>query len=425
MCPVLRGEVPPLPPRELAELRDKLERTWGHTSIPTPSGPLLAVRVPTEEPDLLQDLETATDHLPPLELSGYRGAILVGDRAHLGVSIDMLHSLVDSRREVEAGWLAGHRKRLMSWEFQITRLPSDAERRLRAVIRVAVTRVAEMGEREFDELAEILPRVKAASPGQCRPAFAYLIAHEDHVRIEGGRFFSELERRAQRIQERRNNAAKQKREESYEIARGHIARIEEQNKRSSSRPHERRTSAHRYRREPRAVAPEPRPARTEPRSTRHRHEAPASQEVAREPRAPSPRHETGPRGPSPQAPAPPRRASADSRFLAAERHAGQVDHLKKLLQEAGYETRHRLVVDEVPLALAAARPEGYPRRVLVSFHQRLGPDEARRILRVTRGAGAELAVVVAEQIEEGVDRVTLATNLKVIAPEAVMGLRLD
>lgn len=378
------------------------------------------VRVPTDRPDLLRDLEAATDHLPPLDLAGFRGAILIGDQAHLGVSIDMLHSLVSARQATETGWLAQHRARMGPWNFEIARLPSDPERRLRALIRVEADRVDRLGEGDFDELASLLPQIKKKSPGGCRPAFCYLIAHEDHVRIDGARFFGELERRAERIRQRQELALKRKRESSYEVAIGHIARIEEQKNRRNPpsgpapRPDETRTRGDRYQREhTRRHIIEPPPHRAPERpSTR-----PPVQERF------TPRERTS-REESPIGP-PLERPGLDPRFKAERAHPEELQRIKNLLREAGYETREHLVVDGVPLSLAAARPEGYPRRVLVTFHERLGEDEARRILRTTKGAGAELALAVTAHKQKGVDRVTLATNLKVIAPEAVDSLRLD
>ncbi len=467
MCPVLRGEASPLPQKELTALRDSLSRDWGHRTITTSSGPLLVMRVPAGKPDLLNHLETATDALPPLDFSEYRGAVMIGDEAHLGVSIDMLHSLVDTRRATEANWLAQHRPQLPAGGFMVQRLPSDPQRRLRAVIRVDVDRVTQLGEADFDELATLLEPIKQESPGQCRPAFAYLVAHEDHVRIEGGRFFSELEQRARRAREREERTRHRKREESYETALGHIARIEERNKRrktpdpfASSRsdrfdPPLRSTRAARSSYSARSTrsthlpysarstdttrttpppverAPADRTTRTRHKTRRERpsfevppayrdHERPAHEETRQRT---GPRTDLAPRETTRAPIEPP--APSDPHFASVDAHPEQYEHLKTLLRDAGYETRERFVVDGVPLALAAARPEGYPRRVLVAFSARLEEDEARRMLRVARSVGAELALAITPDAAAGVERVTLATNLKVIAPDAVMQLRLD
>lgn len=448
MCPVLRGEASPLPQKELTALRDSLSREWDHRTVTTPSGPLLVMRVPAGRPDLLNHLETATDALPPLDFSGYIGAVMIGDEAHLGVSIDMLHSLVDTRRATEANWLAQHRTKLPAGGFTVQRLPSDPQRRLRAVIRVDVDQVSRLGETEFDELTTLLEPIKAKSPGGCRPAFAYLVAHEDHVRIEGGRFFSELEHRVKRAREREQRARQRKRGDSYETALGHLARIEEQNKRRKAHdpltprrrqdPQDpfrapRRTSrASRDSRNlrddhssvGRASIDRPARPRREPPSydSRPGHSREESHERARHDRRPSidPPATSAPPVPRGEPP-----ARSDPHFEPVDAHPEQYGHLKTLLGDAGYETRERFVVDGVPLALAAARPEGYPRRVLVAFSSRLEADEARRMLRVARSVGAELALAITPEAAPGVERVTLATNLKVIDPDAVMQLRLD
>jgi hypothetical protein len=424
MCPVLRGELPPIPSTELAGLRDSLERSFGHNSVSTPSGPLLVVRVPVPQPDLIRDLEAAADHLPPLDLQGYRGAVLIGDQAQLGVSIDMLRSLLSTRMEAEIRWLEQRRSELAPWDFTVARLPSDAHRRLRVILHVDRKQVSGMMEKDFDHLAGLLPQIRSRCPGGCTPAFVYLVAQEDHVRIEGERFFGELEARLERVRRRNDQAERRKREETYQIARGHIARIEE-----------RRAQQQRTRGPPADLLP------TRTRADRYRthtasplEQTPVGRKKSVEDLGPSQGSRTKPPL-MPGSPAQRRRDDAgggrsvslsnDPLFRGAMRYTQQVDHLRGLLKDAGYETKERLVVDAVPLALAAARPEGYPRRVLATFYDRLGVDDARRILRVARGASAELALIITPETEDGVDRVTLATNLKVIAPEAVAGLRLD
>lgn len=445
MCPVLRGEASPLPQKELTALRDTLSRDWGHRTLSTPSGPLLVMRVPADRPDLLTHLETATDHLPPLDYSEYRGAVMIGDGAHLGVSIDMLRSLIDTRRASEANWLTQHRRRLSAGTFTIERLPSDPQRRLRAVIRVDADQVSQLAENDFDALATLLEPIKEASPGQCRPAFAYLVAHEDHVRIEGGRFFSELDQRADRLREREERARRRKRESSYETALGHLARIEEQKRRRKapdplaqrprhgpfdapfrSRSTKERAAMDPPRRTRREETPDLPPGFSPGARERLRHDAPPGPFARRQQRRSSLADAMA--GPmvdpvaEPVAEPPARR---DPQFEAVDAHPEQYQHLKTVLLEAGYETRERFVVDGVPLALAAARPQGYPRRVLVAFSSRLEGDEARRMLRVARSVAAELAIAITAHKAPDVDRVTLATNLKVIAPDAVMQLRLD
>lgn len=417
MCPILRGEALPLPAQELRELRERLPREYADAVVPGGSGPLFVIRVPHREPDFLRDLEAAADVLPYRDLRGFRGVLLVGDRAHMGVSCDMLRALLEGREQAERDWVKTQRSTLEPWAFHVGRMPSDPQRRLRAVFRVDVESVEDLDEPDFDRLADMLPTVKASSPGQSRPMRAYIVADVDHAALDGGQFFSELERRRRRRIEREEERHRADVNERHDLAIAHLERILE--KRGEQRSSEREELR-------RSIAPPPAPRRTTAAPARPETLPPVDVLPSR------PQADAAPSYPvatsasastpvAPAAPVAPPPPQVDL-FEAAARHPESVAILRESLTQAGYKVKEQLVVRGQPIVLAGARLDRYPTRVLVAFFRTLNAEDARELLLTGRGVGAELILGVAEDTGEGVDRVTLATNLKVIHPDAVPDL---
>ena len=115
--------------------------------------------------------------------------------------------------------------------------------------------------------------------------------------------------------------------------------------------------------------------------------------------------------------------AADPRFADVDRHPAAFAALRSALSGAGYRTKERLVVRDLPFALAGARDQGYPAKVLVAFTGRLDGPLARRLLDTGRSVGTELIVAVADAVEPDAEKAVLATNVKIVAPGDVPALR--
>lgn len=412
MSPMLRGEALPLPAKEMASLRADLDREYGDSVVPTTSGPLYIIRVPHGEPDFLRDLEAAVDVLPYRDLRGYRAVLLIGDRAHMGVSIDMLRSLLEARERSQSDWLQRLRGQLAVGDFHLGRVPTDPQRRLRAVFHVEVDSVTQLEEADFNRLAEMLPDVKAAAPGQVRPAFAYLLARDDHVQLDGGPFFTDLERRRRRREERQAHREVSELEERHDLAVAHLDRVLKQ--RGETMPRSASRGAPRFESRP-AAGHASSPART-----RHDRAAPTRPAAISPPLGSTPERDSLRTPPAPPAPIEPARPDP---FAAMVRHTEPARMLRGALDAAGYKTKERLMVRDAPIAFAAARPDGYPGRVLATFVDHLDAAYAQRLLLVGRSVGAELVLVVADRVDPAAEKTVLATNLKILDPEAVAAVR--
>ncbi|MBW3581874.1 MAG: hypothetical protein KY455_02140 [Euryarchaeota archaeon] len=408
MSPMLRGEALPLPAREVDDLRGSLDRTYGDQRVDTPGGPWLVVRVPRRQPDFMGDTEAAAETIPYRDLRGFRGVILLGDAAMMGVATETFRSLLESREAEERRWVATLRVRLPPWDYAIERRPDDRHRRLAFALRVDTESVEDLGEAPFDDIAARLDEIKRASPRMERPLHAYLIAHTDHVRLDGARFFTELESRHKRNQERKARVERRRLEERRAAA---LEELERLNARTRSPVEE-------------VEVPRAAPDKTPPPVQTQRPDD-IMTELRQRFRPSDPA--TGPTAAPKTTPplAPPTPPASPSRFTFAERHPETVGTLRQALDAAGYRVKERMLVRGVPVVLAAVRLEGYPTRVLVTMMERLEADEARRLLKTGRGVGADLVLAVVDEVTKEAEKVALATNLKTVARDAVGALRFD
>lgn len=435
MSPMLRGEAVPLPRKELDELRADLARHYGDQVVETGGEPVLVVRVPHRVPDFLRDVEGAAETIPYRDLRGFRAVVLIGDDRDMGVSAEMLRALLEERERTERDWVAGHRVKLRPGTFTVERLPADPQRRLGAVFRVDADSVQDLDESAFDDVAEALPEVKRASPGGVRPAFAFVVAHADHVRLPGARFFTELETKQKVRQREALEAKKRALEEKHEAALAAMRRIEKRRaEATAARAADRAPSV--PTRSPSTASPPLRPSR----GTGGR----SADDILAEVRAelgkdtpvrpasttamPPPPADVAPplsASPQPAAPEPATTAPStpDPAFDPAYRHPAAMGAIRHALDAAGYKIKDELMVQGVPITFAAARPEGYPSRVLVTFWGRLEPDDARRLIKLGRSIDVELLLAVAEDIPQETERVALATNLKAVPVEAAGHVR--
>lgn len=206
MAATRRLQPSPVPTPELAQLKETLDPHYG-SSLWDPEGQrVLVVRVPRDEPDLVNDLEQAVEHLAPADLSNTPSCLLVGHtKSHL-VSTHLLHDLMVARLDFDARQCAGLRAGIGAGQYRMFKAPEDPHKLLRMLVRVGRPSVADVTEDDLEAvLVEVGPR--AEQPPYKDVQVVYLVADKDHLRITGPVFVGDLRSRWSEQAERRHLAA--------------------------------------------------------------------------------------------------------------------------------------------------------------------------------------------------------------------------
>lgn len=122
---------------------------------------------------------------------------------------------------------------------------------------------------------------------------------------------------------------------------------------------------------------------------------------------------------SPSTPIPPRVATpplpandSGAAIVARVSPAAPELILAQRFKEAGYEVVEGLRAQGTAFAFAAHRPNG--RRVLVKRAEAFGPDDAAALAQLVAALGADVALVVADQVKPGTRLATWGTRLEVV-----------
>ncbi len=411
----------PLPASEIQRMRETLASAYGSEVWEGAGQRILVVRVPSAEPDLVNDLEASIEHLAPGDVQDLTGCLLVGTERSLAVATHPLRDLMALRMASDRAQAQTLRRDLPAPHgHHLFRAPDDPRRHWRLGIRVPHDKVRDLDETDLQRIAgELGPRLE--EPDLASVVAVYLVAATDDVRIDADLFFQDLRGRYDPEARAREEA------EALRLA-------EETNRR---RREEERTALLQdlQTRFPRvAVAP----VRSAPEAVAWE-AAPELGEIhaavdqiapsAPSPPAPSsgPAVLSGPASaqgepaaapvpavapPTPPAPPPPPARPPWSETLAAS------------LKGAGYDLLWDPGVAGHTVDLAAEREGDYPQRVIVRLLDRLTPGDAEALLAAAKDLAADLALAVAPEAEDEARKRLIATKAKWLAPDALGQLRL-
>lgn len=196
----------PLPGAELERLKSSLARQYGAQVWEGAGERILVVRVPRGEPDVVNDLEAAVEHLSPSDPDGITAALLVGDEKTLAVPVHPFMELMAQRVRFDHEQCTQLRTRLAPGAHLTYRAPGDPRKVLRLALRVGHPSVQDAGDTDLDAWSAALgPDLDAGKLNGVRAV--YLVADGDEVRIDAVLFFQDLRKHAADAKARHEMAA--------------------------------------------------------------------------------------------------------------------------------------------------------------------------------------------------------------------------
>lgn len=196
----------PLPGAELERLKTSLARQYGAQVWEGAGERILVVRVPRGEPDVVNDLEAAVEHLAPGDPDGITAALLVGDDKTLAVPVHPFMELMAQRVRFDHEQCTQLRTRLAPGAHLTYRAPGDPRKVLRLALRVGHPSVQEVDDTDLDAWSAALgPDLDAGKLNGVRAV--YLVADGDEVRIDAVLFFQDLRKHAADAKARHEMAA--------------------------------------------------------------------------------------------------------------------------------------------------------------------------------------------------------------------------
>lgn len=191
MATAPRTSTLPLPGAELERLKSTLARQYGSQVWEGAGQRILVVRVPRPEPDIIQDLETAVDHLAAGDTDDITAALLVGDAKPLAVPIHPFMQLMAQRVQFDDQQCRQLRAAMVHGAHKLYRAPGDAKKTLRLALRVHRPRVDDITDADMETWAALLgPDLDGGRLTGTRAV--YLIADDDHARVSADLFFHDL-----------------------------------------------------------------------------------------------------------------------------------------------------------------------------------------------------------------------------------------
>ncbi len=408
MAPARLGTVP-IPSPDLAQLRNNLAPQYGaHVWQEDEAGQrILVVRVPRDEPDMVNDIEAAIEYLNIADTRELDQVLLVGGRRIHAVPPRLIEDRMVERAHSDREQAARLRQILTKAEpIRLYRDPRDTHKLLRLGVLVPRATVQEVKD---EDLARIADRLGTKlEDGKLRGVRAvYLVAERDDVRLEADMFFAELqehwsrEERLRRTQEELEARNRVKETERRRLLRDLERRFPPE-PRVTYAPVRRTSESHLESRRPRDA---PKEAVDTTRLAASSQTAPAEGDPIR----PVLR----------QAQAPPERAASSRQVAGAGTQEAQAPGWSRLLsrmEAAGYQLLPHPDVPGHAIDLAAERRDGYPERVVAVFPPRLTVPVADALLATSRALGVDLALAVCEAADPEARKRLVATKVKWVAP---------
>ncbi|MEA3189858.1 MAG: hypothetical protein QOD77_440 [Thermoplasmata archaeon] len=401
----------PLPGVELARLKDQLEPRYGSHLWEQDGHRILVVRVPRDEPDIVNDLEEAVQVLAPADVAGTSNLLLVGHRSTHMVPVTPLQDLMAARVQFDRIQCARLRAELKPGEHRLWKAAEDPRKLVRMAVRVPCASVQQLEEADLlGPTAAIAPQSGSKPYSDVRAV--YVIADKDEVRIDADLFFQDLAARHREQEERRRLAAEI-------VAKEHALRPVPD---PLASPPPTRSRA------PPTSIPDGPPQRIATAPLRRLRdlalgddrEAMLAHLDALPPVCnPAERAELG-LPPLEAAPTPAVAVEAPKPILARPELAA----LKAALERCGYDVLVQPPTGYFQVDLAGERAGAYPQRVLGYAPARLDAAVAAQVLAAARALEADAAIVVAAEADPDAKRGFIATKARHVHPAELEALRL-
>ncbi len=418
MAPARVGTVP-IPSPDLAQLRQTLAPNYGaHVwEDDEASQRILVVRVPRDEPDMVNDIEAAVEYLSLADTRELDQVLLVGGRRIHAVPPRLIEERMVERAHTDREQAQRLREILSEKEpIRLYRDPRDTHKLLRLGVRVAHRAVQEVADADLRRVADVLgPKLEQGKLKGVRAV--YLVAENDDVRLEPEVFFAEL----------REHWGREERLRQAEAQLQARARVKEADRQRLLRDLERRFPP-----TPRVMyAPVRRSsdvrASHAPVGTRARASATANVPRAA-PVQSAPVDPMAARAPQEVIATPAPAPASPPRVAVQGQEASKAvpgwNRLLARLQGAGYQVLPHPDVPGHDLDLAAERKDGYPERLVAVFPPRLTVAVAEGLLATSRALGVDLALAVCEGADPEARKRLVATKVKWVAPHDVDHLSL-
>jgi hypothetical protein len=391
MASTRRTQALDVPEGELERMKQTLSPRYG-SELWDPEGiRLLAVRVPRDEPDLVNDLESAVEYLAPGDVAAAAVTLFIGERRSHIVPTPTLKDLMAARVESDHAQAQRLRRELKPGEHKVFTAPADARRLPRLALRIGCASVADMDEPDLAPFTRAIGAHAREDP-YSRVAAVHLIADRDDVRIDGDLFFQDLAERWADESER------------HRLAGALVGQQQTSPKATPAAGAPRERVAKAPLRGPDAVDWEAGPPEPSAPST----PGPAPEGMGEIFDLDGPGPQSTPASPAPAA------SGAASPVLVA---------LEKRLRQLGFETRiHPAGAHAIDLA--AERAEGFPQRLIAFAPERLDRALAERVLAAAKALGAEQALVVCPEADVEARQRFIATRAKWLAPTEIQSLAL-
>ncbi|HUR62811.1 MAG TPA: hypothetical protein VM286_10690 [Candidatus Thermoplasmatota archaeon] len=191
-----------VPAAEIERMKQALAPRYGSELWDPDGQALLVVRVPRDEPDLVNDLEGAVEYLAPADVQHAKVTLLVGNQKSHIVPTPTLQGLMEARTALDKAEADRARRSLKPGQHQVFQAPTDPRRLQRLALRIHAAKVADVTEAHLAPfVASLGPLLRSPELDQVRAV--HLVAEGDDVRLDADLFFQDLEEKWHEEQERR------------------------------------------------------------------------------------------------------------------------------------------------------------------------------------------------------------------------------
>jgi len=377
----------PIPGVELQRMRSYLAPQYGSEVWDQEGVRVLVVRTPGEEPDVVNDLESAVEYLSPGDVQ-VEHCLLVGEKRVTAVSVTPLRELMEQRLRLDHQVATHLRTQIPGDRGHIVyRSPQDPLKMTRLGVRIQKSHAREVDDADLDAAADAIgPMLESGQYKNIRAV--YILGAQDEVRIDGHVFMQDIRTRWEDDSRRINVEAKQRAEEA-----------EARQRRAAERSAilhdlDRRFTAH----APRTTRPHvgDEVDRIVGRRITHTPKVGSTTAVTRN----STRSSELPSGGG-------RPVSLDP-----------ITDLDRRLRAVGYETLPRPNLPGHRVDLAAERTDGEAQRLIVRSVPHIDMATARSWLATAKTLGVDLAILVAPTADDDAQTAFIATNVQWVRPDA-------
>ncbi|HLF16545.1 MAG TPA: hypothetical protein VI796_03835, partial [Candidatus Thermoplasmatota archaeon] len=193
---ILRRTRPsPVPGAALQHVKGYLSPHYGSDVIEGDEGRTLVIRVPRPDPDVVNDMEAAVEHLDLPDLKDVVHCLLLGENRTLAVAPAMLRELMTRRLEYDHRQTDALRRELTGpWQHSLYRAADDPRRYWRLGVRLPHAHVRDLAAEDIEAMADLLgPQL--GDPNLQQAVAVYLVAGEDDVRLDPDLFLQDLRSR--------------------------------------------------------------------------------------------------------------------------------------------------------------------------------------------------------------------------------------